>query len=206
MTGDRSDVGGSKSLGIPTEMIYWELNVVLTSVILAFVLSASFQRHFLASSTPLSTKPMLLLVVSYGLIIWSQINYLRSVESTPYRTPWRFFPDILILLLYGYWTWNIADYGAVEVSIFFVFGAFLLWDMLKLSEWWEEYGYRDLYRPVLTAGLLTLSGVALLDPFDVLIILGAWTGPLTQLLLLSLFWILKSNPAGMVIERALGLA
>lgn len=190
------------NLGYDKEEIHWELNVILTSVILAFVLAASFQQNILQDTSSLSTVHIVLLMGSYGLIIWSQIQYLQSVESKPYRLAWRFYPDIFILFIYGYLTWNITDFRAIELSVVGIFLSFFIWDVMKLIEWRCVYELFDTFRAGITLTLLLISAVLVfVNPwsFD----LPAWVDPVSQLGLLVVFWICKSDRGGDYIEARL---
>jgi succinate dehydrogenase hydrophobic anchor subunit len=102
----------------------------------SFVLLASkYAAWFQDWASNLAKIAAILLV--YALVVTSWVGYHRSVKAYPILQPYRFLLDVFLLFMYYVAFASAEDFGLVTLLFFIVFVAFTLWDLVRLTEYWN---------------------------------------------------------------------
>lgn len=72
-------------------------------------------------------------------ITLSWFGYHKSIKAKPIEGNGRFILDIVLLLLYILLLFKYKNFGAVLLILAGIYFFFILWDLIKIKEHWEEY-------------------------------------------------------------------
>jgi hypothetical protein len=139
---------------IPKEEIEQsKVYVRFIDILYAVVVGQSFV--FLSSRNFLNLTTLLDIVLGYAVVITSWIGYHTSTRKLPIRNILRFAVDVVLLFLYYLIFVNVESFTMVVAILTFVFGLFLLWEVIRLFEYIENLKELDLgRRTAITAGFL----------------------------------------------------
>ena len=123
--------------------VYVHFVDILFAVVLgqSFVLLSAKLGNWLVNLGSYLLQVLTMLLV-YGLVITSWVGYHRSVKAYPIRNPLRFIVDIILLFLYYFAFVSVEDFGRVILLFLATFVAYVIWDFLRVTEYWSDSGNR----------------------------------------------------------------
>lgn len=131
------------------DQISYDVYSKITDGIFSILLGLSFKEFvYLLSPLQLCFK-FAMLFFSYVTVIFSRIGYHKSIKSKPYKGSNRFWADIMILYMYYILVFSPGkiseDYNIMSllISVFGIFGGYVLWDFIKTREYDIKYGPRQ---------------------------------------------------------------
>jgi len=174
----------------------------ITDTIFAVIMGLSFKEYYWLLAPPVPSFKLAVLLLGYSTVVVSRVGYHKSISSKPYRGSKRFLVDLWILYMYFVLTFAPGGRDSPPDTIIVlsaqvgVYVGYLVWDLMKKTEYTDSRSYRMLITIVcflLTVIILLIFHLPI--PFGENTILGGtlhdWLFLMAEYGVTVIFWSLK---------------